>query len=169
MAQQNNLSSIPRTHTVKTEKTTTLNCPLIYICVLWNAQYAHIHTHKHTVKTDKGKLRKKRSIWGYSSKEIHTSPLWQGRHGSRQGRHGEENTLHPHSVGTQWISSGAKISSLRVKPPGCLSSTFEDSTTSPNNITASWEISIQIHEINRIFHIQTSISLTSISTHITLR
>lgn len=62
MAQQNNLSSIPRTHTVKTEKTTTLNCPLIYICVLWNAQYAHIHTHKHTVKTDKGNLRKKRSI-----------------------------------------------------------------------------------------------------------
>lgn len=43
----------PQNSHSKNRKTTTLNCPLIYMCVLWNAQYAHTHTHTHTVKIKK--------------------------------------------------------------------------------------------------------------------
>lgn len=59
-------------------------------------------------KTDKGK---KRSILAYSSKEVHTSSLWWGRHGSRQGRHegGKQEVSWSHCIHIQWVHNEHQV------------------------------------------------------------
>lgn len=107
MAQQNNLSSIPRTHTVKTEKTTTLSCPLIYICVLWNAQYAHIHTHKHTVKKNWQRQSKEKTVYlrlqfqRDTYKPIMAGKTWQQTREAWRRKH-IASTLSRYTMNIKW-------------------------------------------------------------------